>query len=212
MKKARFVGWQMRLRKTLIAVPLVAISFALYWLARNACSAPVPAEFVSNFWVGFVGFLLIGLLLGIFYIFSGPFYQPVYWATIFASADLGLVIGAALYVWPLRSWILPQFHLPETTNATQALIAVGMLDGMLAGAVNGFIVTAIDAKATTLTLAGVTRFVSVSCFVIAAMIISQWIEQSSKIGDIFSPLFFLLMCGAIRLGITWLDRKAAMTQ
>jgi hypothetical protein len=213
MKNFTYPGWQIRIQRTLIALPLIAIGFSLFFLTRIALTDQSRSDFVAGLWTSFLGVMLIVLVVGFFfYVFGGSRVQPIYWTTIFVSADVGLVVGAVLYVWPLRNLVLPQFHLSPATNLIQALAAVGMLDGMLAGAINGFVVTTLDAKASTLTFAGVTRYVSVSCFVMAAMIISQWVNQSSKLGNTISPFLFCLICLAIQWGMKWLDRKTVTTQ
>jgi hypothetical protein len=159
-----------------------------------------------------IAFGLFALLFGMVYTLWGNVIVRVSWATVFASADFGMLLGAILYLSPLSGWLLPPSDLLRSDNLSLHLAAVGMLDGALLGVLNGLVVGNLDAKPTDWSLTGIVRFVCISSFVVAALLLTWWIDQSSHLGDIFSPLCFVLMYVLIQQGIKWMDRKAAAHQ
>ena len=86
---------------------------------------------------------------------------------------------------------------------------LGGLDSFVYGAIMGLAVSTTDAEATHLSRKGIKRYLLIFMLIHGILAVSYLINESGKIGDMFSGIVVLLLIGLLRTVVRRWNRVPA---
>jgi hypothetical protein len=202
---------QGRRKRAIIAallLPVFVVAASILFGVRAALFGAEPAEIEKLMFMWGIAVFLLGILLGILFIFESPA-APGYWKVVFLSAVLGIFL--CMFLYPrlpenVLVYIAKPVENPLLNNPTRLLL-IGGIDGFMFGVIVGLFAVVLDPKITILNRFGFVRYFMLSILITGILVGSMAINELGGFWDLaanFIPLILLLL---LKLGVILWDKR-----